>query len=403
MTTPDYLLTTGIVWVLLVVNALYPVRHWAPLVVPSFFAAWLPVEAPLHVGAVLLSAITALALADGVQGWAGWLGLALAVMALGGLWFLHVQGRRSAAVVEAALRAQLPGSGGGEARLSQSILRMLLLFRFRDPAVEVLRDIPYCPDGHPRHGLDIYRRRGVTRGAPVLLQIHGGGWMIGHKAQQAQPSLYSMAAQGWLCVSINYRLSPSARWPDHLVDVKRALVWVKQAIAGYGGDPATVVVTGGSAGGHLAAMAALTAGRPEFQPGFEQADTSVQGAAICYGVYDFTDQSLWCYRGWRWYLRRYVLPPPVDDLQRLLGNASPLAWVDEQAPPFMVLHGRNDSLICCGQARGFVQALRDISRQAIVYVELPYAQHAFDLFHSPRCQAVVCGIHRFVESLRPRA
>jgi acetyl esterase/lipase len=211
-----------------------------------------------------------------------------------------------------------------------------------------------------------------------------------------------MAAQGWLCVSINYRLSPRARWPDHLVDVKRALAWVKEHISDYGGNPDFIIVTGGSAGGPLAAMAALTPGEAQWQPGFTDADTSVQGAVICYGVYDLVERHrLWCYRGWRWFMRRLVLPRQLGDPEAMLAEASPLSWIGPQAPPFMVLHGRHDSLICCRQARAFIKALRAQSEQAVVYAELPYAQHAFDLFWSPRALAVVRGIHRFGETLRP--
>ena len=74
--------------------------------------------------------------------------------------------------------------------------------------------------------------------------------------------MYHLAARGWVCVAINYRLSPQATWPDHLVDCKRALAWIREHIAEYGGDPDYVVVTGGSAGGHLTAMMGLTAERP---------------------------------------------------------------------------------------------------------------------------------------------
>jgi acetyl esterase/lipase len=93
-----------------------------------------------------------------------------------------------------------------------------------------------------------------------------------------------------VCVSINYRLSPRAAWPDHIVDVKRALAWIKEHIADYGGDPNFVAITGGSAGGHLCSLAALSPNEPSFQPGFEEADTSVACAVPFYGVYDFTNR-----------------------------------------------------------------------------------------------------------------
>ena len=92
----------------------------------------------------------------------------------------------------------------------------------------------------------------------MLFQIHGGGWVIGSKNEQALPLMYHLARAGWVCVSVDYRLSPQATFPDHLVDCKRALAWVREHVAEYGGDPDFVVVTGGSAGGHLAALVALT-------------------------------------------------------------------------------------------------------------------------------------------------
>ena len=127
----------------------------------------------------------------------------------------------------------------------------------------------------------------------MLLQIHGGGWVIGEKEQQGVPLMMHMAARGWMCAAINYPLSPQgalARAP------RRASSGRSRGCAStsheYGGDPSFVAVTGGSAGGHLAAMLALTGERPQsLQPGFEDVDTTVQACVPHYGVYDFTDES----------------------------------------------------------------------------------------------------------------
>ena len=123
-------------------------------------------------------------------------------------------------------------------------------------------------DAGRRNQLDIWRRPDLPKDgkAPVLVQVHGGAWVIGNKDQQAMPLMAHLADRGWICVSINYRLSPRATWPDHIVDVKRALAWVKDHIADYGGDPDFVAITGGSAGGHPCSLAALTPNEPEFQP-----------------------------------------------------------------------------------------------------------------------------------------
>ncbi|EUA50325.1 alpha/beta hydrolase fold family protein [Mycobacterium xenopi 3993] len=85
---------------------------------------------------------------------------------------------------------------------------------------------------------------------------------MGGKRHQAYPLMSHLVELGWVCVAINYRLSPRSTWPDHIVDVKRALAWTKTHIAEYGGDPDWIAITGGSAGGHLSALAALTANNP---------------------------------------------------------------------------------------------------------------------------------------------
>ena len=233
----------------------------------------------------------------------------------------------------------------------------------------------------------------------MLLQIHGGGWMMGNKHEQALPLLYHLAARGWVIVTPNYGLSPNARFPAHLVDCKRALAWVRRHIADYGGDPAFVAVTGGSAGGHLAALVALTANDPRLQPGFEEVDTRVAAAVPFYGVYDFLDRQ--GHKGdgaamVRW-LEQTVMPGPASKDPALWDLASPIALLRPDAPPFFVLHGTHDSLASVEDARHFAAQLRAVSRQPVVYAELPGAQHAWDVFRSVRAMESVQAVTRFLE------
>ena len=214
-----------------------------------------------------------------------------------GLLGLHRLGRQANVPLTAALDAGLGTdrrtesadlwkrpAGAGTAK-SPGVVRMLRIYR--DYAHDT--DISYGDYGARNH-LDIWRRPDLDRGgrAPVLLQVPGGAWMVGSKRQQAYPLMSHLAELGWVCVAINYRLSPRSTWPDHIVDVKQALAWTKEHIAEYGGDPDWIAITGGSAGGHLSSLAALTANDPQFQPGFEDADTSVRAAVPFYGLYDFT-------------------------------------------------------------------------------------------------------------------
>ena len=262
--------------------------------------------------------------------------------------------------------------------------------------------ISYGPAGK-RNLLDIWAKNDLpTDGrAPVLIQVPGGGWISGETRWQAYPLMARLLEAGWVCVPINYRLSPRASWPDHIVDVKRAITWVKANIAQYGGDPNFVVITGGSAGGHLSSLAAMSANAPEFQPGFEDADTSVQAAVPFYGVYDLTD---WDGHGGPphtiKFIERMVLKSPLATERDRWLKASPISWVSSDAPPTMLLHGTNDSLVPVEGARRMADALRAVSNEPVVYAELPYAQHAFDIYASLRTRHAVRAVERFLAYVR---
>ena len=230
------------------------------------------------------------------------------------------------------------------------------------------------------------------------LQVHGGAWTIGNKDQQGIPLMQHLAAKGWVCVAINYRLSPRDAFPAHAIDVKKAIAWIRENIASYGGDPDYIAITGGSAGGHLTALTALTPNTPEWQPGFEDADTSVQLAIPHYGVYDFAGST-----GTKaaiqlrdLFLQKYVLQKKWSEEPEAFEDASPILRITPDAPDFFVLHGAHDTLVPVDQARQFVARLREVSKRTVVYAELPGAQHAFDVFPSIRSAHVVRAIDRYL-------
>ena len=131
--------------------------------------------------------------------------------------------------------------------------------------------------------LDIYRRTDAATRRPVVIHLHGGGFVQGGKSRESVALLNQLADHGWLCVSANYRLRSAGAFPQSLVDTKRVIAWVRAHAGEQGADPDQIFLVGGSAGGHLAISAALTADDPRFQPGFEQADTRVAGAVSLYG------------------------------------------------------------------------------------------------------------------------
>jgi acetyl esterase/lipase len=225
--------------------------------------------------------------------------------------------------------------------------------------------------------LDVYRHRSHPSGGPTLIHLHGGAFVGGRKNSETRPLIYRLASQGWLCISANYRLSPAASFPDHLVDVKKVIAWVREHGHDFGADPAVVFVAGSSAGAHLAAMAALTPNDHGLQPGFEHVDTSVTAAVCLYGYYG-----------------------PLDTKER--PPSSPVAYVGPGAPPFFIAHGDQDTKVSVEDVRLFAERLRSTSSRPVVYAELPGAQHSFDLFHSLRFEAVVDAIEAFAAWVRSR-
>jgi acetyl esterase/lipase len=214
------------------------------------------------------------------------------------------------------------------------------------------------------------------------------------------PLLNHLAAQGWVGFNVNYRLSPVATFPDHLVDIKRALAWIRAHAEDYGIDPNFIVVTGGSAGGHLTALMGLTCNDPLYQPEFEQADTSIQVAVPFYGVYDFTDHlNLMPSTFRKRLLEPWVMKAFFADEPEKFEKASPLFQVHRDAPPFLIIHGDRDTLAPVEYAREFAKKLKACSQKPVLYAELAGAQHAFDVFTSPRTIRVLMGVERFVTKL----
>lgn len=386
-------------------NALRPARRWWPLVGAGFFASWMTGElAPHHLFWQAIA--TALFLwAGALAGWPGWVALGLVLGSWAGLVILVMEARKARAVMAEALREGL-GDGYEEeiapelrAHLDETwgVRQRLFPLPIWDRRVEVIRNIVYRRVDGVKLRLDVYRPRVRPGPCPVVLHVHGGAWMIGSKDDQGKPLAYRLAAHGWVVVSANYRLSPRFAWPAHIVDVKAAIRWIREHGAEYGADPDFLAITGGSAGGHLSALAALTPGDPEYQPGFEGADTTVQACVPFYGVYDFTDRrGIWRRSLLRRMLERQIVKKRYSEAPEEFDRASPMSRVREDAPPFFVVHGTRDTLVPVAEARLFVELLRARSRSPVLYAELPGAQHAFEVFPSRRTGHALAGVERFL-------
>jgi acetyl esterase/lipase len=224
------------------------------------------------------------------------------------------------------------------------------------PDVRRIRNIRYRPAGRA-HRLDVYvYRRGVRTDAPVLVYLHGGSFRMGSKSLGAHPLLYRFAAEGWVCISADYRLF-RATYRDQLHDTHAVLEWTRAHAQTFGGDPDKLLVAGGSSGAHLAATAALSG-------------ATVRGVIVLYGYFGNAGRS------------------PGE-------RSSPHEHIHALAPPFLIVHGSRDTLVLAEDARAFAHRLRAVSRQPVAYAELPGAQHNLDFFHSLRFHSVIDAVADF--------
>jgi acetyl esterase/lipase len=342
---------------------------------------WLLALAAGELTLVLLGGHLVLAVIALWLGWAsGWVGgTALAVLFGSAAGLVVVQRRTSLA--RTAVEHGVSELVGEPISLPPLPVARLIDPRPR-PRLGVVRrpSVRYGPDA--RHLIDVIAGPGGAGPAPVLLQIHGGGWTGGRLDRQGRPLLHRMAAAGWIVAEATYRLSPAATFPDHLIDVKRAIAWIRRHAVELGADPSFLAITGGSAGGHLAALAALTGNDPSLQPGFEGSDTSVQACVPVYGVHDLLDDTG---RGPKWpYLVPAVMKSHPVEEPDLWALGSPVDMATPDRPPFLVVHGGADTLVHPSDSRRLVRELRRVGGPPVGHVEIPWATHGFDTFSSVR-------------------
>lgn len=360
--------------------------------VPSWFLAFLTTDLAFHhIGLQLLVAAGFI--------WAGALEtlpgkLALALLLISSTWIiilwlpnLRAAGATNTVADEFALDEV--------AAIPRALLWVPL--RRRRQGVSVAHDVEYFRAAGRVLTMDIYRGLSGEERRPALVYLHGSGWVMGDKCNQGLPLCNHLATLGWVCANANYRLSPGATWPDHLIDAKAAVAWLREHADEWNVDPNFIAISGGSAGGHVAAMAALMSGDPKLQPGFENSDTSIQAAVSFYGVHDMTNR-LGVHSPE--FLTRLVGPHVLkafpDTEPERFSAASPRTHVGKASQPWLILQGDADTMTPAAEARDFAEALRECSEHPVVYAELPGAQHAFDIYYSPRAIAAVELTARFL-------
>ena len=246
--------------------------------------------------------------------------------------------------------------------------------------------------------LDLHRPAASAGPVPILVWLHGGGWMGGDRAMG---HAIEMVPRGFAVAAAQYRLSGEAQFPAQLHDLKGAVRWLRANASRFELDAELVVAWGASAGGHLACLLGLTGGDPELEGdvgGNLDQSSAVQGVIDYFAPADFLSMS----RG---------QPGRPDPVARLLGYpaaerpdaarvAMPIAHVGAGAPPFLIMHGDADPVMPLAQSQALQSALTGAGAEATLVV-LPGALHEDPAFWSDESLA---HISKFLErSLRASA
>ena len=265
-----------------------------------------------------------------------------------------------------------------------------------DEAVRIEKDVAYLGADRQEKG-DLYLPAKVEKGQrfPAVLIIHGGGWSGGDKGATREINIgTNLAMNGYVGFSINYVLSKGQlTWPQNLHDCKTAVRWLRKNAERLNIDPDHIGVIGGSAGGHLAAMIAVTGPDAGLDPAgpYGEYSCQVQAAVDLYGPADLA----------KWKTRIGMLGASREEKPELYKQATLSTWADKSDPPILIMHGTADKTVDVEQSKMFAEALKKVgARHELVIVE--GAPHTFHL--QPKQQdlrPVVLGF--FDKYLKPAA
>jgi acetyl esterase/lipase len=231
-------------------------------------------------------------------------------------------------------------------------------------------DVPYQTlAGYRPMKLDLFlppARFNSAGPRPWVVYIHGGGWVGGgprrSAAYQDWPKvLASLAARGYVVTTVSYRFANEAPFPAAIQDVKAAIRWLKANAAKYNLDPDRGMTWGQSAGGHLAALAAVTCGVTALSPpvpGADAQDDCVRGAVAWFGIYDFSKQSPNGPDGKPGPQSLFLGCGPSACTSEQFDRASPVSYVDAKDPPIFLMHGDKDQTVPLAQSQQFEAALK---------------------------------------------
>jgi len=229
--------------------------------------------------------------------------------------------------------------------------------------IEIHKDLEYArPDGHPL-ALDLYIPVDAPKPVPLVIYIHGGGWMSGSKSEGlAKPIL----KHGFALANIDYRLSQVAIYPAQIYDCKAAVRWLRAHATNYGLSPDEIGAWGESAGGALVSLLGTTANHPELEGDEGNAGVSSQVQAVC-DFYGPTNMLTMDPRVANACVPK-LLGGPIDQNQDKARAASSLFYVSGKACPFLIAHGDVDPIVPFQQSIDLNDALQKAGVDSSLYV-----------------------------------
>ncbi|GMW02748.1 MAG: hypothetical protein AMXMBFR84_38840 [Candidatus Hydrogenedentota bacterium] len=214
-----------------------------------------------------------------------------------------------------------------------------------------------------RQVLDILYFKEIRIVRPAVIHIHGGGWYTGDKGGESTFALMKRFAEaGFVAVSMNYRFSDEAPFPAAVQDAKRAVRWLKANAEKYGVDPNRVAAIGASAGGHLAAMLALTQPKDGLEgEGILEYPSSVRAAVPVCAPFDLAEEIFFKVATEKDPNIGKFLPGTLEEKRSLAPKASPLTYVHPEGPPMLIVHGTDDKAVPVDQAQHMETALHEVN------------------------------------------
>jgi acetyl esterase/lipase len=241
------------------------------------------------------------------------------------------------------------------------------------PHVSVVPDLVYARYGARSLLLDLYLPMNpAKRVLPGVIVVRGGGWMVNDRKRFAHIAS-TLAERGLAAASIEYRSAGEAAFPGAVQDVKAAVRWMRANSQTYGIDPEAIGTLGGSSGAHMALLAGLTAGLPEFEGygGHPDISSDIQGVVAMATPADLLTLS----PDNQETVAKFLHATASEDLSKWQW-ASPINHVTRNGPPVLLLHGANDESVPTSQSMDFARRYREVGARVEVYI-LPGAPHAF--------------------------